>query len=939
MTKLFSPVHEVRIGRVLWTDHASYGVGPLSPKTSATEHQEVFDATLHTKLRRPTVGEDVVLRSHLLSRLDHSLGYPLILLSAPAGYGKTTLLATWLESCDCPSAWLSLDEDDSDLPKFLMYFLAALKSMFVEIGQETLEVLLSEPAPTFSEIINQLVRELDSIDQDFILVLDDYHVITAPKVHDLIHELLRHPPKRMHLVISSRYDPPLPISTMRARNLLVELRIQDLRFTTQETADFIHSSTGVSIEETGIKELTSKTEGWIGGLHLAVLSLGDHGDFDRMLHDLRGNHHYVRDYLIEAVLSHQPPSIRDCLLKSSILRKLNADICDAITSVNGSLPRWFRSIRGEEFIRWLTDSNLFLVPLDDQNEWFRYHRLFQDLLQHQLEQQCTKEQVDKLHTRAGEWFAGHGQVEEALYHFLEADAIEQAVTIVAQQRYRWMNLEDWEICNRLLERFPESAVHSHIDLLMMYTWMMIRKNLVVDLGHLLDEIESHLLDRRKGDKRNEALKGELETLRAKHFQNLGDAGAVQEHARQALRILPGDLHYLRIQARTCLSTALLSEGEVEAARETMAKLGGDEPLGDRNLRIRSMAAQCNMHWAFNETEQVVRLAKGILQLGKGQRLIESIAIARHFLGWIQYFRNELVEAEKNFSTIVKDASPISASLYTHSLWGMALTYHAQGQTHQATEVIERGEAYLLNSGATHLLKNLNLLRADLAVREGQVSQAAQWTSPRDFQPCRESIKSMVYSSRLSMIKIQMALRVEIGRERAAEWLTQLGSEAERMHSGYLLIQVLALQSLLYADRGEEEAALAALKRAVQLAEAHGFLRPFIDLGPKMANLLYQLINRGMNSEYLHNLINTFMEAKPIMSTIRQEELIEPLTERELDVLQLLAMRLINKEIAERLVISPGTVKSHTIRIYRKLDVNGRREAVKRAAVLGIIPAF
>ncbi len=411
---------------------------------------------IQTKLYRPVVKEDLVHRTRLIDLLNSGRDFPLTLILAPAGSGKSTLLSDWLESCPCPSAWLSLDEGDSDLGVFLSYFIAAIRTVFADACRQTLALLQAAEQPPASVLVATLINEIEDLrdspllasEQSFVLVLDDYHAITGQEVNALLIELLRHPPQTMRLAIATRSDPALPLNRLRARGQLIEIRRSDLRFSVAETREYLQRTTEQPVTDAVAATLTEKTEGWITGLHLAVLNLRHTADSTEFVAGFEASERYIMDYLVDEVLSIQPAAVQEFLLKTSLLDRLSGPLCAAVSGLSSPIND------GQSYLEWLEQSNLFVIALDSQRQWYRYHHLFQLLLQNRLERAYGREQIADLHRRASAWYAANGFVEDAITHALAARDEAAAVRIIVNQRYEAMNLERWQQIDRWLRLLP-----------------------------------------------------------------------------------------------------------------------------------------------------------------------------------------------------------------------------------------------------------------------------------------------------------------------------------------------------------------------------------------------------------------------------------------------------------------------------------------------------
>ena len=411
---------------------------------------------IQTKLHRPPMATDHLHRKHLLDRLDHHRQRPLTLVSAPAGYAKRTLVSCWLETCDLPCAWVSLDKNDNDLMQFLSYLVAAVQTIFSDACRKTRSILKAAETPPLPILIGNFINELDRIDKAFILVLDDYHLIREGAVHDLLNELLKYPPDPMHLVLATRRDPPLPLHTLRARSRVTEIRVQDLRFSPVETAAFLQQILKTPVDEATAAMLEERTEGWVTGLRLAALSLRHRSDLGRVLADLPADNRYVMDYIVGEVIAQQSPEVQKFLLTTSALDRFCAPLCDAVC------PPGTCVITGREFLKSLEQSNLFVIPLDEQHRWFRYHHLFRRLLQRLLKRKTSPDDIAALHKKAGTWFAEKGLLDEAFRHMLSSGDIPAAARLVAQHRHELMNREQWHLLDRFLHQLPTDSIESMV---------------------------------------------------------------------------------------------------------------------------------------------------------------------------------------------------------------------------------------------------------------------------------------------------------------------------------------------------------------------------------------------------------------------------------------------------------------------------------------------
>ena len=901
-----------------------------------------------TKLHRPPIARDHVHRDDLLNRLNQSPHRPLVLVSAPAGYGKSTLVCCWLEACDVPSAWVSLDQNDNDLRLFLNYYILAIQRIFPGACGETRYMLEVDPLPPVSVLVRSLSNELDQIEKAFILVLDDYHLIRDKRIHELIAELLHHPSPFMHLVLIGRRDPPLPLATLRARRQMVEIRTQDLRFSLEETLVFLQQMTGAPVDSSVAAILGERTEGWVTGLRLAALSMRDQRDLKRVLTGLPADNRYVMDYVVTEILSHRPPAVQAWMLKTSVLSRFCAPLCDAVCSDTDSGAC---GLNGLEFVELLENANLFVIPLDDDREWFRYHHLFQVLLKRQLKQRHSAKEIVALHKLAGDWFAENGYIEEALAHAHESGDKEAAARLVKHHRHSIMNREQWYQLSRWLQRFPPDFIQQHPDLLLAKAWTCQRQARYSELFAILDELEptKSILNIESSD--GSILWGEIQTL--KSFQYYATARGEQSitAAREALNRLPIRYHSARGFALVFLSAALQMKGDPGQARRVVLEALQQEAASITVYKTSLLAALCYTSWIAADLNSLKQTADQLLKHGQKHDLPETIVIGRFFTGILHYQRNDLDLAERFLSRVV--GTPGTGKLivptivtYCQSSFALSLTYQAMGLTEKASRIIESVTGYMLETGNADLLELCEVFRADLALRQGNVAEADFWaqnTTPAPLIPAYR-----FYTPHLTLPKVLLARRTAKSLSEAETLLSRMHDYYASIHSTRVLIDVLVLQALVHDARGDESHALKKLVEAIALAETGRFIRPFLDQGPEMADLLGRMVKQKPKLRYAGQILDVFGNGKTESSSDRSdyrsrsrssfpdEPLIQPLTNREIEVLRMLAKGTSNNEIARRLFISPETVKRHLSTIYRKMDVKNRHQAVISAKSIGIL---
>jgi LuxR family maltose regulon positive regulatory protein len=904
---------------------------------------------LTTKLYRPRISGELVPRPRLVERLEARRDRPLTLVSAPAGYGKTTLISNWLEACDCPTAWLSLDEDDNDLVRFLTYLLAAVETMFPNAVAETRSLLSAAGPPPLPVVTRSLINELDQVECPFILVLDDYHHIDDLTVHELLNELLTYPPRPMHLVLISRTDPPLSLPTLRARRQVTEVRTDQLRFTREETASFVQQEMGMSVDDRAVTALLQRMEGWVTGLRLLTLSLRHRGSVDISPARLSGNVSYVMDYLVTEVLDDQPPAIYDCLLRTAILDRISAPLCEAVC--RGSAPADDDAgdveLSGQAFVAWLLENNPFLVRLDDSGEWYRYHHLLRELLQSRLEQRLGVAGIAALHRRASAWFARNQLINEALHHALAAGEPETAANMVAQHRHTLIDGEQWQRLERWLRMFDQATIEAQAELSIIEAWVHNVHGRWQEELAALTRVEMLLAGTEIAPEVADPIRGEIYVLRANLLGWTYDGQAVLHHAERALELLPHEWRYAYTSAYMIAGFGdLLSGGIDRAVARIRRGLADSQTASKPQHRSMLLFGLTGAYWVDLNFVDMRQVAQQYLAVSREYHLPEATAVSQYYLGCIHYLQNDLLAAETHFSAVANTPYTVSLNWHTQGVCGLALTYRALGQSEQASELLTEFQNRLIERNNFALLEVVKGSKAELALSQGDIAQAVHWAESYDPQPFVGL--QMLYIPQLTQVKAWLAQDTAASRELAGNQLAQLAEIVHGAHLKSALLPVLALQALLDDAQGQESAALANLREAIALAETSSVLRVFVDLGPRMADLLVRLRQRGVAPEYVARILAAFPESttdhgrqvriEPMPLADRPSSpLVEPLTDREMDVLALLAQRLTNKEIAAQLFISPGTVRQHTYQIYQKLDVHNRREAVAKAQTVNILP--
>ncbi len=897
---------------------------------------------LRTKFYRPSVPQDLVVRPRLIDKMNQGLNQPLTLICAPAGYGKTMLVSSFLQTCSLPWAWLSLDENDNDLRVFLDYLLTALDSVVPGALHRTRQFLSGTTLPQVSVIADSLINELAELEREFILALDDVHDIHNADIYSLLAALLRHPLRRLHLMLLTRQDPPLGLGTLRARGQVSEIRSRDLRFTTTETAAFMDQAVASPLRDEALAALTEQTEGWAAGLRLAALTLRYGGEIDREAAGKHAENRYVTDYLVSEVLSRIAPEIEDFLVKTSILDTLCGPLCDAVVDPDGVARR------GQATLQMLEDTGLFTVSLDEKRLWYRYHHLFRGLLRSRLTQRLDAHTIDALHSRASAWYASHDTIEWALEHALAGHDILGAVQLVAQHRHILLNTEQRPRLERWLNMFPGTTLVQHPDLLLATAWIAELNR--ADSRTVLSAVDraQTLVERMAGPcERARQLQGEIDTLRGmeKSFTATDPPGVIALTTR-ALETMPQSWYLARVEAWLHQAGAYQMSGEIDRAYAVFAAAQKEELAGSVAPRARLLAARCFIHWMAADLSGTLQWAQQTVNVGQTtDQQRESLGWGHYFLAICLYQRNDLAAAEVHANAVLAQRHVCHRITVVQSAIVLAAIQQARGNPGAARDALDQVTSYLAEIHSEALLPLVQAFGAELAAVQGDFETAGRWATmvgPR----IPFGIMAFFYAPQLTLPKILLRIDTPASRQQAAEVLARLHTFVTATHNTRFAIDVLALQALCDDAQGNEPAAMQALEQALTLAQAGGFIRVFVDLGPAMAGLLERLRRRGIAPGTIEQILSAspalaVSPAHPLPSAKRlapQVDLVEPLTNRELEVLALLAQRLSAKEIAQRLTISDRTAKRHISNIYQKMAVNSRREAIAAAIALGLLPA-
>jgi LuxR family transcriptional regulator, maltose regulon positive regulatory protein len=904
---------------------------------------------LSTKLFIPRPRINLISRPRLINRLNAGLDKKLTLIAAPAGFGKTTLLSEWIPRSPHCVTWLSLDEGDNSPSRFWMYFVAALQTLSPELGRGAQALSPSLQPHDIESILTMLINEINAFGDSFVHVFDDYHFIDSTEIDYELAYLIDHQPSNLHLIIASRENPHLPLARLRARDQFTELRASDLRFTSSEAAGFLHAmSLELSAED--IHALEDRTEGWIAGLQLAALSIQGNKDVSGFIREFAGDHRYIVDYLIEEVLQRQPECVRSFLLQTSILERLNGPLCDAVTD----------QVDCNVLLEDLERGNYFVIPLDDKRHWYRYHHLFGEVLRMHLMTE-RPDQVPILHRRASDWYEQNGSAPDAIRHALAGGDFERAAGLIELAFAEMSRSRQEATLLGWLRALPEELVRDRPVLCNIYAGTLLQSGEMEGVDVWLQAAERWLAQMHEGQERPDIplavmvvedqeefrrLPGAVAIHRAGHALMLGNVNETVKHARRALDLAPEDDFLRRGGAAALQGLALWRIGDLEAARQMyldgivcLRRAGYMADSTGAALALADIViAQGRLHEAMGIYEQALRFASE-----HGEPNLRGTADMLVGMSELYLEQNDLETAAQYLHRSQEQGEHTGLPQNRHR-WrvAMARILEAEGDLNGALDFLNVAER-LYTGDFSPNVRPISALKARVWVEQGRLVEAIDWVHERKLSS-KDDLSYLSEFEHITLARILLARYKRDGEDGSIreaigllERLLIAAEEGGRMRSA---IEILVLQALARQASGDLSAALPPLQQALTLGEPEGYMRIFLDEGSCMAELLRKAAARRIMPEYTGKLLAAFAggqhgEVAESPSPTPQS-LIEPLSQRELEVLRLFNTELSGPEIARELVVALSTVRTHTKSIYSKLNVNDRRAAVKRAIELGLI---
>jgi LuxR family maltose regulon positive regulatory protein len=889
---------------------------------------------LKTKLYRPLIRPELVIRPHLMRRLDEGFNGKLTVVSAPAGYGKTTVVSAWASECKSPVAWLSLDKEDNDPVRFLTYMIAAVQTIKPNLGEEMLRVLQSAQPPAIINLLPALINQLDDIQARFALVLDDYHAITSSEIHKAITFIIDHQPPQMHLLLTTRIDPPLPLPKLRGRGQLTELRQADLCFSEEETITFLKQASGIELTSRDVNILVNRTEGWIASLQMAAISMRNKKDISGFIARFGGSHEYIVDYFASEILNDLPEQARSFLLKTSILNQLCGSLCDQVTGQAGS----------QQMLEKLQEANLFLIPLDDEHIWYRYHQLFADFLYKSLLQN-DRTGVPELHLRASQWFEQNELPHQAVEHAFLASDYPRAARLLEEVAEHVLGRGEGILMLKWIERLPEDQMEAHLRLSIIRAVIFVSTGLVQEAEGALQRIEADLQSQTLDPPTQDYVIGRVPALRAMIAIQRGDIDNAKVNAQMALaRLSKGTRREASWRADTliALGFANFALGNLAEARQNLAMAIEDANIAGNPFTFLDVTTYLvEGLWIQGRLNEAVETCQEGLKFIDNNNLQSAPMSGEVLLGYCFLLceRYELGQAEDFLKRGTELARRGGVTLVLAWAYYVKMRYLvAKGDLLAAEAAAREADQLPQISGlALWVVSGISALKALVWVRLGKLDEAELYLKKRGIW-----IESKIrYSYQREYLSLAALLIAKGDFTGAGVVLDNIFDWAETTKQFRTLICTWTLRSMAYAAQNEMQKALQSLAFVMDLAEPEGYLLTILELGEGIAPILYEAGQKDIHAEYASRLLGGYKETRlaPLEkpdSQKKQIEFLAPLRPREIEVLKLVADGQTNKEIASKLHISLRTVKFHMTSIFTKLGVDNRLQAVEKAKMLGII---
>ncbi len=889
---------------------------------------------LQTKLFAPPLRPSLIPRPHLIQRLNAGLHGKLTLVSAPPGFGKTTLVSSWLQQCERPSTWLSLDKDDNEPTRFLTYLMAALQKIDEGVGKTAVSHLQSPQPPPPETLLALVINDLAALAESVLLVLEDYHVIHNLDIHKALAFMLGNLPPQLHLVVTSREDPPLPLYRLRSSGHMTGIYAHDLRFSSDEAAAFLQQTMKVVLVPEDVAALAQRAEGWVAGLQLAALSLQGLPNAHQFVTDFAGDDRYIADYLLNEVLGRQPTHIQEFLLQTAVFERFCPSLCDAILE---SPPNHAQAI-----LTYLDEANLFIIPLDNKREWYRYHHLFSDFLRLRVRNDLP-DKIAVLHQRAAAWYEENGLLAEAIENALSGQDFQRAGRLIEKNglvtifgHAQWNKFLGW------LESMPAEMIQARPQLNLQFAWALFSTGRWLETEPYLQGVESAFNEGKESSDHKWML-GEVATIRALVFYETGQLSRSKEMAAVALEWLPETNKTIRSVAILARGMAhMWGDDDIQTKRQHLQQaINEAQVAGNATVGLFALGCLTMLYVRVGRLHQAAKYYEKARTLGtvEGKLLLGPAGVACVQMGEALREWNQLEAAEEVLLAGVK----LCQQQLGMPVWiieghvNLARIKLVNGNEQQAEKLMQQAEVLLTElprHGETvqHLIAAIQVYRLKCWLVQGRLTVVMQWLVDKGF-----SLETAVSPQNATFhLLLARTLFEQVQIEQAQKQLHRLISIAAETESIQWSAEFSMLQALCFQAQGAREQAVEMLSRSLSLSEPEGYVRLFVDFGEPMARLLQTGVNHNIASPYAKKLLSAFDDLPSSPPPDLSDVLVESLNDRERQTLKLIAAGLTNREIAEELYLSVNTIKVYASRIYGKLSVNGRAEAINTAHELGLL---
>lgn len=900
-----------------------------------TEETPKNSTVLQTKLHRPPVTDDVLIRSRIIQTFESKKELPFSLISAPAGFGKSMAVSQWLDQTDNLYAWVSLDDDHNDLRTFLNYLKSAIEKIFPNVLEELSSYLSGGILPPIKILSYAVINDLDTIQQNFILAFDDYHKITNQQIHEFVSMLLTYPPEHMHFCMITRIDPPLNLNKLMANNRMHEVRMSDLSFTNDEISELFLKLNKNDLNPEMAQAFFNRTEGWIVSLRMAFLNVQKSEDVAKVLNALKGDSYSLSFYLLEEVLKKQPKEIQNKLLKTAVLNRFNGDLIDAIIDTDSAEEN---KLTGHQFIEWLIKGNLFIIPLDDERKWFRFHHLIQELLKNWLKKDLGEDQIKEIHENAGSWFAEHQFIEEAIAHKLKASNPKGACEIIEKNRMTELENDNWVTVQKWLQLVPESHRANSPNILLAEAWVAYQNFQLEKMDVILKQVFS-ILDT---EAKNEEALGEAHLLSGMLIVLVGNGVLALDHLDKADHFLP--TNYKLITGTLYLHQAL-GRSMIGQKEEALVKLKQQIAVNHKSpiYVTRLLGGLFYVNQFAAHLPCAIEGAKRAQNASRKYDMVYTNAMSACLEGTALFSAFKLEEALKIFEQVVEYRFSLHVGTALDAIAAKTITHQLLQQPAEADKSLKLLEDFEKVNSTSGNLVITSSCSARLSLMRGEISSAVAWEKSVQEKPCFANTFVWVEVPMLTQIRVLLVKNKEDSLVKASSLLDEFLKVTQSHHLYNQVIEAKVLKTVMFQKQNKTEEALKVLEDAVLLAKPGQYIRPFIEIGIEMKALLKKL----PKNELIQGFINELLECYPSQNNSNQAvinkfqlnskgDFKSLITIRETEIIQMLAKGLRNKEIADTIFVAEGTVKKHIYNICQKWNVNSRIHLLKIARELGLI---